>query len=222
MPVRNKGLSAAPTQGNARSKASRIAPDLSARVREICRTRDLSLRQLSALSGIPIATLSKVQNNLTTLSYVQLAKLAEGLGIELNELFTATTSDVRTGRRAVTRRGGGPQESTERYDFEMLCGDLANKKMNIGIMHINARSLEEAGGLIAHEGEEFAFVLAGSVDVYTEDYTPMRLEAGDCIYMDSTSAHVYVNVGPDAVARVLAVTTHGKAGRNLHSTSASD
>ncbi|HEY5101376.1 MAG TPA: cupin domain-containing protein, partial [Steroidobacteraceae bacterium] len=148
------------------------------------------------------------QNNLATLSYVQLTKLAFGLGLELNELFTATTSDVRTGRRAVTRKGEGPQEATERYDFEMLCGDLASKKMNVGIMEISARTLEEAGGLIAHEGEEFAYVLSGSIEVHTEDYRPTRLEAGDCIYMDSTSAHVYVNVGAGTVARVLAVTTH--------------
>ena len=195
-------------QLNLKSKPRKAAPDLSARVREICRTRDLSLRQLAAMTGIPIATLSKVQNNLATLSYVQLTKLAYGLGLELNELFTVTTADVRTGRRAVTRKGEGPQEATERYDFEMLCGDLASKKMNVGIMEINARTLEEAGGLIAHEGEEFAYVLSGSIEVYTEDYRPTRLEAGDCIYMDSTSGHVYVNVGAEPVARVLAVTTH--------------
>jgi transcriptional regulator with XRE-family HTH domain len=195
-------------QQDRKSKPSKVAPDLSARVREICRTRNLSLRQLAAMTGIPIATLSKVQNNLATLSYVQLTKLAFGLGLELNELFTATTTDVRTGRRAVTRNGEGPREATERYDFEMLCGDLASKKMNVGIMEINARTLEEAGGLIAHEGEEFAYVLSGCIEVHTEDYRPTRLEAGDCIYMDSTSGHVYVNVGDDAVARVLAVTTH--------------
>ncbi|HEY5102412.1 MAG TPA: helix-turn-helix transcriptional regulator, partial [Steroidobacteraceae bacterium] len=90
-------------QQDRNNKPGKVAPDLSARVREICRTRDLSLRQLAAMTGIPIATLSKVQNNLATLSYVQLTKLAFGLGLELNELFTATTSDVRTGRRAVTR-----------------------------------------------------------------------------------------------------------------------
>src|SRR5450432_89389 len=96
---------------------TKVAPDLSARVREICRERDLSLRELAALSGIPIATLSKVQNNLATLSYVQLTKLAAGLGLELNELFTSTAVDVRTGRRAVTLKGEGPKGATERYDF---------------------------------------------------------------------------------------------------------
>jgi transcriptional regulator with XRE-family HTH domain len=188
--------------------STKVAPDLSARVREIIRSRSLTLRELAAMTSIPIATLSKVQNNLATLSYVQLTHLAHGLGLELNELFTAPKTDVRTGRRAVTRRGEGPREATTRYDFEMLCGDLASKKMNVGIMEINARTLEEAGGLIAHEGEEFAYVLSGSIEVHTEDYRPTRLEEGDSIYMDSTSGHVYVNVGPEAVARVLAVTTH--------------
>lgn len=198
-------------QQEAKPTAGKVAPDLSSRVREICRTRDLSLRQLSAMTGIPIATLSKVQNNLATLSYVQLTKLAAGLGLELNELFTAPMLDVRTGRRAVTAHGRGPKEATERYDFEMLCGDLANKKMNTGIMEVSARSVEEAGGLIAHEGEEFAYVLSGTIEVHTEDYRPTRLEAGDCLYMDSTSGHVYVNVGDKPVARVLAVTTHARA-----------
>jgi transcriptional regulator with XRE-family HTH domain len=190
------------------------APDLSLRVREICRTRGLSLRQLSAMTGIPVATLSKVQNNLATLSFVQLTKLAAGLGIELNDLFTSTTVDVRTGRRAVTRKGEGQREATARYEFEMLCGELASKRMNVGIMEIDARTLADAGGLVAHEGEEFAYVLSGTIEVHSEDYQPTRLKAGDAIYMDSTSAHVYVNAGEEPVAQVLAVTTEMRGNRH--------
>jgi len=186
----------------------KVGPDLGARVRDLCRTRNLTLRRLSAMTGIPIATLSKVQNNLATLSYVQLTKLASGLGLELNDLFTSSTVDVRTGRRAVTRKNAGSREASRWYDFEMLCGDLANKKMNIAVMEIRARTPEEAGGLISHEGEELAYVLDGSVEVHTEDYRPTRLDAGDSMYMDSTSGHVYVNVSDARFSRVLAVTTH--------------
>ncbi len=107
----------------------------------------------------------------------------------------------------MTRKSAGQREATERYDFEILCGELASKRMNVGIMEIDARTLEEAGGLVAHEGEEFAYVLSGTIDVYSEDYRPTRLDAGDCIYMDSMSGHVYVNAGEAPLARVLAVTT---------------
>lgn len=196
------------TASQQKSAHLKVTLDLGARVRELCRTRNLTLRRLSAMTGIPIATLSKVQNNLATLSYVQLTKLAAGLGLELNDLFTSTAVDVRTGRRAVTHKGEGTREASRWYDFEMLCGELANKKMNIAIMEIRARTPEEAGGLITHEGEELVYILDGSIEVHTEDYRPTRLEAGDSMYMDSTSGHVYVNAGQEPFARVLAVTTH--------------
>ena len=200
-PNRHAGKSAA-------GAVNKVAPELGARVRDICRSRNLTLRQLSGMTGIPIATLSKVQNNLATLSYVQLTKLASGLDMELNDIFSPNAVDLRTGRRALTRKGTGHREPTRWYNFELLCSELAHKKMNIAIMEIKARTPEDAGGLAAHEGEEFAYILEGSIEIHTEDYRPTRLNAGDAIYMDSTSAHVYVNVGESAVARVLAVTTH--------------
>ena len=205
---RGRLKAAAATRNDIRPARPNVAPELGARIRELCRRRNLTLRQLCSMTGIPIATLSKVQNNLATLSYVQLTKLASGLGLELNELFTSNAIDVHAGRRAITRKGGGQREATRWYHFQMLCGELAHTKMNAAIMEIEARTPEEAGGLAAHEGEEFAYVLEGAIEVCTKEYRPTRLEAGDCIYMDSTSAHVYINVGDTPIARVLAVTSH--------------
>jgi transcriptional regulator with XRE-family HTH domain len=181
--------------------------DLWARVIELRKSRGLSLRQLAQKTGLPLSTLSRVQKDQATLSYLQLIKLAKGLEIELAELFVSRAVDIKSGRRAVTLKGQGLKEVTERYQFELLCGDLANKRMVPGIIDITARTLEEAGGLIRHEGEEFIFVLNGTIDVHTEDYRPTRLTEGDCMYIDSTSGHAYVNVG-DAPAKIIAVTTH--------------
>ena len=44
--------------------------------------------------------------------------------------------------------------------------------------------------------QEFAFVIEGSVDFYTDLYAPTRLEAGDSIYFDSGMGHAYVKAGP--------------------------
>jgi transcriptional regulator with XRE-family HTH domain len=197
-----------PSADVGQERASRSAPDLSARIREICVSRGLTLRRLAAMTGLPVATLSKVQNNLATLNYLQLTKLAAGLNIDFSELFTASGVAVRTGRRTISRRGQAPKEATEHYEFEMLCAELMNKKMNTAIMEISARTLENAGGLSSHQGEEFIFVLSGTVIVHMEDYVPVSLAQGDSIYFDSLSGHAYVNGGPDTFARVLAITTH--------------
>ncbi|MGH7105043.1 MAG: helix-turn-helix domain-containing protein, partial [Acetobacteraceae bacterium] len=139
---RNEKLKTVPTRNFANpagASVSKAAPELGARVRDICRSRNLTLRQLSGMTGIPIATLSKVQNNLATLSYVQLTKLASGLGMELNDIFSPDAVDLRTGRRALTRKGTGHREPTRWYNFELLCSELAQKKMNIAIMDVKAR-----------------------------------------------------------------------------------
>ncbi len=184
-----------------------IGQGLAQRIIDIRREQGLSLRKLSAMSGIPLSTLSKVQNNQATLTYPHLVGLSEALGIQLSELFSPSTVDVRTGRRTLTRRGEGLHEATPRYRFELLCAELARKKMNPGIMEVSARTLEEAGGLDSHEGEEFVFVLSGSIELLTEDYRPARLDEGDSMYLDSATRHAYISVG-EGPARVLAVTTH--------------
>jgi transcriptional regulator with XRE-family HTH domain len=191
----------------AKHPESRPIPDLAQRLSQIRASRSLTLRELQALTGIPASTLSKVQNGQATLSYGALVRLAQGLSIEVSDLFTGRTVDVKAGRRALTRRDTGLQEATERYTFELLCSDLINKQLNPAILEITARTLQEAGGLQAHEGEEFIYVLSGILEVHSEDYRLMRLEPGDALYLDSTSGHAYVNAGKGA-ARVLAVTTH--------------
>ncbi len=188
-------------------RAPAQVPDLGRRLGELRRSRALTLKQLEKMTGIAASTLSKVQNGQASLSYENLVRLAAGLGVEVAHLFTNREVDLKMGRRVVTRKGQGRRESTDRYAFEILCPELYNKHMNPGILEITARTLEDAGGLSHHEGEEFIYVLSGPVEIHSEDYRPVRLETGDSLYLDSTSGHAYVNVGTSA-ARILAVTTH--------------
>lgn len=189
-----------------RAASVRATEDLAQKLSEIRASRRLTLREIQSLTQIPASTLSKVQNGQATLSYEALVRLAQGLGIEVSDLFTRRAVDVKAGRRAITPRGAGLEEATESYKFHLLCSDLVHKKMNPAILEITARTLHDAGGLSSHEGEEFIFVLSGTVDIYSEDYTPARLQSGDALYLDSTSGHAYVNVGEEH-ARLLAVTT---------------
>jgi len=183
------------------------APDLGMRLAALRAKHGHTLKELEQLTDIPASTLSKVQNQQATLSYENLVKLANGLGIEVSELFSEKAIDIKTGRRAITHSGEGLREATDRYSFELLCAELSNKRMNPGIMEISAKTLEEAGGLSRHEGEEFVYVLSGTVEIHSEDYRPIQLEEGDSLYLDSTSGHAYVNLH-EKPSTLLAVTTH--------------
>jgi mannose-6-phosphate isomerase-like protein (cupin superfamily) len=60
------------------------------------------------------------------------------------------------------------------------------------LTRIRARSLEEFGELIRHQGEEFLYVLEGCVEVHLQFYTPLTLQVGQGAYIDSTMGHAYI------------------------------
>lgn len=63
-----------------------------ARIREIRKAQDLSLRKLGLMIGMDHATLSKIENGILNPSLNTLSKIAEGLGVELFELFDVPRS----------------------------------------------------------------------------------------------------------------------------------
>jgi transcriptional regulator with XRE-family HTH domain len=186
------------------------ASTLGLRLSEIRRSRDLTLKELSTRTGIPVSTLSKVQNNQATLSYENLVKLSVGLDVDVGEFFRHHPSELRTTRRTIERKDQGRRGQSERYAFEILATELARKRMVPGILTVTATALEEVGGLSRHDGEEFIYVLSGTLRLYTEFYEPATLKAGDSAYIDSTMGHAYVAVrkGKEPPARILAVCSH--------------
>ena len=71
---------------------------------------------------------------------------------------------------------------------------------------IRARSLEEFGGWVRHDGEEFLMVLTGVVRLYTEFYEPVELKRGDSAYYDASMGHNVISVSAED-ATVLWVTS---------------
>ncbi|MCR5876182.1 cupin domain-containing protein [Phenylobacterium sp. J426] len=59
------------------------------------------------------------------------------------------------------------------------------------VTRIRAKSVEEFGELVRHQGEEYIYVLQGPVEIHTEFYDPVVLQTGESIYIDSTMGHAY-------------------------------
>jgi hypothetical protein len=71
-----------------------------------------------------------------------------------------------------------------------------------------ARSMEEFGPLLRHEGEEFILVMKGRIQLVTEFYSPEFLEEGEGVYLDSRMGHAALNAG-DGEAWVFSVNYQG-------------
>jgi len=86
--------------------------------------------------------------------------------------------------------------------------DLLNKLMVPVIIDVNARSVDEMGGLVRHAGEEYLYVLTGTMELHSDLYAPLPLTQGDSVYFDSGMAHAYVRTS-DGPCRVLAMCAGG-------------
>ncbi len=95
----------------------------------------------------------------------------------------------------VSRKSDTKFRSTPKYDMYALCSDLRRKRMTPLIERVKADDPSKIDGMIAHSGEEFFYVLSGSIEVHTEHYSPVRLDEGDSAYLDSSMAHTLVAVG---------------------------
>lgn len=200
------------TRGTSYVMSSDAVADFGARLRAIRLSNNWTITDVARMTGLAISTVSKVENGRMSLTYDKLMQLARGLSLDLAELLAPTSSPVSTAsnlvtaRRSVNRAKDFYHITAGSYDYWYLNTDLARKAFAPIIGETTARSLEEFGKLIRHDGEEFLFVMEGSVIVHTEFYSPVRLEVGECIYIDSTMGHAYLAVDCER-ARFLCVCT---------------
>ncbi|MEZ5897766.1 MAG: XRE family transcriptional regulator [Parvularculaceae bacterium] len=149
-----------------------------------------SLKILSEKSGIPVSTLSKVENGLMSLRIEKLLAVSNALGVDVMQLVSPEESEspvaLVTGRRSVTRSAAAPRTKTENTVYEHHASDFSRRLFSPSVIEVQPGIAPE---LIRHQGEEFIYVLEGRVEAHTEYYEPIILEAGDSMYIDSTMAH---------------------------------
>ena len=86
------------------------------------------------------------------------------------------------------------QHPTSTYEHELLSTDLARKKMVPFKTRVRARSFNDFGDWVRHEGEEFLLVLEGELALYTEFYEPVVMSVGDSMYYDANMGHALVSL----------------------------
>ncbi len=180
--------------------------DLGARVRELRRARSWTLEQAANQAGLARSTLSKIENDQMSPTFELMRKLADGLGIDMPQLFTPAKTVRVNGRRDVTRMGEGTPHVTPTYEHELLNAELSKKAMLPYRAVIRARSFDDFDGWIRHEGEEFLYVLTGKIQLFTEFYEPVDMARGDSAYYDASMGHNVVSTSSED-ALVLWVTS---------------
>lgn len=210
MPLRTSALADRTPEppGDQPRRGGEVSPNAAfgERIRRLRKAKRLTLQRLAVACDVAPSTISKVENGQMSPTYENIVRLASGLGVNVADLFS--DRDVApSGRRSITRAGQGTRLTTPCYEYELLCTDLTDRRFIPIHATVRADEIVESAQLTRHEGEEFIYVLSGSIVLHTEHYEPVTLTAGDSCYFASTMRHALVNAsGEDA--KVLWICSH--------------
>ncbi len=178
--------------------------DIGSQVKRLRNLRDLTLQDLSEMTGLSKPNLSQIENNLVTPPIATLLKISVALGVAIGNFFKEAHQENsivvvrKEDRYGVVK---GPHITHIGYQYEPLAYPRIDKNMEPFIVEMEEREAE-AIQFNNHRGEEFLYVLEGTLEFHSKD-TVLRLNEGDSIYFDSVVPHGYRGVG--GPARTLVV-----------------
>ncbi len=166
------------------------------------------IAQLRSERGWTLATLGgKVDLSTTQLSRIESGARHPSVGtlIEIARAFGVTLSELVAEDRAapfhLARAGERTSHETANGRLTPLSGDYPG----INAVHLTIPVASEAPQA-RHAGEEWLYVLTGSIDIVIAD-TTTSLERGDAVHFPSRTPHSVRNVGAEP-AEALIVSAH--------------
>jgi transcriptional regulator with XRE-family HTH domain len=176
------------------ARARRASPDdgglsVGERIARLRSERRMTLDRLAQLTGFTKGYLSKIENGLKVPPIATLSRIAQALHTEIGSFFqnarrpiAREVTVVRAGERPAVQRGG----SAFGYDYVGLALKRVHKRMDPFIFTFPPRIDKHV--FFEHRGEEFLFVLSGTVEFQVGDER-FTLRKGDSIYFDASVPH---------------------------------
>lgn len=216
-PLPSLPLSSAPSSSPSSSHAAAHTLDketFGRRLRQARKQLGWTLAQLGERSGVSITTISRAERGLLALGYDNFAALAEALQMDMGEMFSgAGTRATQISGPVVTRAGKGVSYRGDSFVYEFLGTTAVGKKMIPVLGTVHARTFNGPEDFARHPGEEFVYILSGTVDVHFDTGETVRLGRGDSLYFDSRLGHAYVSVGRQLARTVGAITVESDSMR---------
>jgi transcriptional regulator with XRE-family HTH domain len=174
------------------------------RIRRLREGMQLSLRDLSARSGVSAPMLSQVERGETSPTLVTAGRIASGLELTLSQLLRLDEAPAA----AVVRAGERPTTGSGPHRVSLLTPDLPGQRVAVA-EHDLAPGESIPGADARHEpgSREVCVVLEGAVRLEVDGQT-YDLACGDAVTFDSDLEHRLSNPGSHP-ARFLSVLTAG-------------
>ena len=159
--------------------------------------KGFTLKKLSELTDLATSTISKIENGKSSITLSNVRIITEALEVPIAAVLGPKNPQQFSARRGITRKDQGAFVITDENNFEMLCDEIMDKRNMFWRVEVKARTLEDYKTFSAHPGEEFIYVISGTVEIHTQSYKSTILNQGDSIFFDSQMEHAYVAISDE-------------------------
>jgi len=168
---------------------------LGPRLKRLRQHAGLRLVQAAQRAGVSPSFLSGVERSLATASVATVQRLAAAYGTDVLELFNLPAQRNRLlgpGDRQVLQAHRGVRVEL-----------LSTGATRLESMLFRAEPRAGSSAAYAHEGEELVYVMAGSIEIWLDEFEHYLLRAGDSFWFESTRGHRWVNASASEEAVLL-------------------
>lgn len=163
------------------------------RIRGLREIAHLSIETCAADLKIPASAYKEYESGTVDIPVSFLYQIAHKFQVELSSILTG--EEPRLHVYSVTRGGRGVKVDRRKdYDYQSLAFNFIDKKMEPFLITVDPRPESEPMPLNAHPGQEFNYLLEGTLKVNVGGHEVV-LAAGDSIYFDSRHPHGMRAVG---------------------------
>jgi transcriptional regulator with XRE-family HTH domain len=163
--------------------------DVGDRILKIREEKNLSLDEISKMTGFDVEFLSKIENKELQPQLGTVIKLSKALDSAFGRLVSGVGeklySITRKDERRTISRSTSKKGQKKIYTYKSLAPDVKGRHMEAFLVLLEEDPEKETS---LHEGEEFIFVLDGEVILEIGE-DKFVLEPGDSAYYLSTTTH---------------------------------
>ena len=159
-------------------------------------SKKVSYGQLANETGFSIEYLKRIETGKEIPPVGALLQVSRALELDSGYLLREPESSLKQRVKAFTKR-------TENYAYTTLTPGAENKHLKA--FKVTVEPLQDHTGVgYQHEGEEFVYILSGSMEIIVGDHVN-RLKSGDSLHFNSGIRHMMRNIGKEKSEMLVVV-----------------
>lgn len=157
-------------------------------LKELRTARNLTLGQLSKISGVSKAMLSDIEKGESNPTINTIWKIANGLNVPYTRLMEGIEKES-----AIVRKSEPSMQTGESEHYRIYCYFKNTPVRNFELFYVELDP-HSSNATIGHseKAQEYIYIIQGELILHTELGTH-TLQEGDAMVFDSSIAHTYIN-----------------------------